>query len=147
MPLSALDPFYLLLITTLVLLAWIGYLEWRLKRLLVGKSGASLEEAISSLGQDVDKTNQTNEAIQEHLLKMEERLRRSVQRVKTVRFNPFPDQGGNYSFALGLLDERGDGVVVSTLYSRDKTSVYAKPIKNYASEFELTTEEKQAVAK
>ena len=147
MPLLALDPFYLLLAAVLILLAWIGYLEWRLRRLLVGKSGASLEDAITALVQSVKETDKVNEAIQQHLIKMEERLQKSLQRVQTVRFNPFPDQGGNHSFALGLLDERGDGVVISTLYSREKTSVYAKPIKNRASEFELTKEEHQAIAK
>lgn len=147
MPLLALDPFYLLLAAVLILLAWIGYLEWRLRRLLVGQSGASLEDAITALVQSVKETDKVNEAIQQHLIKMEERLQKSLQRVQTVRFNPFPDQGGNHSFALGLLDERGDGVVISTLYSREKTSVYAKPIKNRASEFELTKEEHQAIAK
>ncbi len=147
MPLFALDPFYLLLAAVLILLAWIGYLEWRLRRLLVGKSGASLEDAITALVQSVNETDKVNEAIQQHLIKMEERLQKSLQQVQTVRFNPFPDQGGNHSFALGLLDERGDGVVISTLYSREKTSVYAKPIKNRASEFELTKEERQAIAK
>lgn len=141
------DPFYLLIGVIVLLLAWIGYLEWRLKRLLSGKNGVSLEEAIVNLAENVRQTDNVNEEIQAHLIKMEERLRRSVQQVKTVRFNPFSDQGGNYSFAISLLDEHGDGAVISTLYSRDKTSVYAKPVKNRQSEYELSAEEKQALAK
>lgn len=141
------DPFYLLIGVIVLLLAWIGYLEWRLKRLLSGKNGVSLEEAIVNLAENVHQTDNVNEEIQAHLIKMEERLRRSVQQVKTVRFNPFSDQGGNYSFAISLLDEHGDGAVISTLYSRDKTSVYAKPVKNRQSEYELSAEEKQALAK
>jgi len=131
----------------LLLLAWVGYLEWRLKRLLAGKNGASLEEIIVALSENVRRTDNTNEEIQTHLVKMEERLQKSIQQVKTVRFNPFADQGGNYSFAVSLLDEHGNGAVISTLYSRDKTGVYAKPIKNRRSEYELSTEEQAAVAK
>ena len=142
-----LEPIYLLIVAILFLLAWVGYLEWRLKRLLSGKNGASLEEAIVTLAENVSQTDQTNEEIQVHLIRMEERLQKSVQQVKTVRFNPFSDQGGNYSFAISLLDEHGDGAVISTLYSRDKKSVYAKPIKNRQSEYELSAEEKQALVK
>lgn len=146
----ALAPAYLLillLVALALLLAWNIHLERRLHKLLQGKNGASLEDTIIALGQSVRETDEVNEEIQKHLIKMEERLQRSIQQVKTIRFNPFPDQGGNYSFALGLLDEHGDGVVISTLYSRDKTSAFAKPIKNRGSEFELTSEEKQAVSK
>ncbi len=143
----SIEPFYLLIGVIVILLAWVGYLEWRLKRLLAGKNGASLEEAIVTLAENVSETDQTNEEIQVHLIRMEERLQKSVQQVKTVRFNPFSDQGGNYSFAISLLDEHGDGAVISTLYSRDKTSVYAKPIKNRQSEYELSAEEKQALVK
>ena len=50
-------------------------------------------------------------------------LERDVQgsfgRIGLVRFNPFEDTGGNQSFALALLDGRGDGFVVSSLHARD----------------------------
>jgi hypothetical protein len=143
----AFDPFYLLVAAIILLLAWIAYQEYRLRRLLAGQNAATLEGTINALAESVKYTDSVNEEIQQHLLKMEERLRRSVQQVKTVRFNPFPETGGNHSFALSLLDEKGDGVVISTLYSREKTNVYAKPIKSRASEFELTVEEKQAIQK
>lgn len=142
-----LEPFYLLVAVILLLLAWVGYLEWRLKRLAAGKNGVSLEETIIALSENVRRTDNINKEIRAHLIEMEERLQRSIQQVKTVRFNPFADQGGNYSFAISLLDEHGDGAVISTLYSRDKTSVYAKPIKNRRSEYELSGEEQAAIAK
>ena len=78
----------------------------------------------------------------------EGRLRGSVQGIGVVRFNPFVSgQGGNQSFAAAFLDERGNGVVFSTLYSRDRVGVYAKPVENGASSFELTGEEKEAITK
>ena len=62
-----------------------------------------------------------------------------------MRFNPFPDQGSNQSFAIGMLNEEGDGVVFSSLYSRDRMSVFAKPIKNNKSEYELSDEERKVL--
>ena len=54
--------------------------------------------------------------------------RKALQRVGLVRFNPFEDTGGNQSFALALLDADRDGVIVSSLHSRDLTRVYAKAV-------------------
>ena len=52
--------------------------------------------------------------------------RRSFQRIGLVRFNPFEDTGGNQSFALALLDQAGDGFVVSSLHARAGTRVYGE---------------------
>ncbi len=67
--------------------------------------------------------------------------------METIRFNPFPDQGSNQSFAIGMLNEDGDGVVISSLYSRDRMSIFAKPVKDKKSTYELSTEEKEALRK
>ena len=80
---------------------------------------------------------------------VEKRLKRSVQAVGTVRFNPFrgDGSGGNQSFASAFVSEKGDGVVISSIYSRDLVGIYAKPVENGVSRFELTQEEKEAVTK
>jgi len=75
------------------------------------------------------------------------RLRSTLQGVGLVRFNPFEGQGqgGNQSFAIAFLDEYSNGVVLSTLYARDRVGVYAKPIEKGISTYELTNEEKEAI--
>jgi hypothetical protein len=69
----------------------------------------------------------------------------SVQNVGLVRFNPFQDTGGDQSFALALLDKRGDGVVISSLHTRTSTRMYARPIKASVANSSLSEEEAQAV--
>lgn len=135
--------FLALAVVTLGLAIWVALLERRLGRLLRGKNAATLEEVIHLLHHRVAGTDETNEQIKKHLLAIEKRLGRSIQHVKTVRFNPFRDQGqgSNQSFATAFLDEHGDGVVISSLYTRDGVSVYAKPVNTRQSEFELTEEE------
>jgi hypothetical protein len=73
-------------------------------------------------------------------------LPQAIQRVGLVRFNPFDDTGGDQSFALALLDGRGDGVVISSLHSRSGTRFYAKPVKAGRTTHALATEEAQALA-
>ena len=85
----------------------------------------------------------------EYFKSVESRLKRSIQAVETVRFNPFKGTGagGNQSFSTTFLSEKGDGVVLSTLHSRDRVSVFSKPLKNFTSEFETSAEEKSVIKK
>ncbi|HUG30041.1 MAG TPA: DUF4446 family protein [Candidatus Limnocylindria bacterium] len=69
----------------------------------------------------------------------------SLGRVGLVRFNPFEDTGGNQSFALALLDGRGDGFIVSSLHARTGTRLYAKAVTAGASETALSEEESEAL--
>jgi len=72
-------------------------------------------------------------------------LRRAVQRVGVVRFNPFPDAGGDQSFAVALLDAEGNGLVISSLHGRTETRVFAKGVANGRSRHALSAEEQDAI--
>ncbi|MCE9628572.1 MAG: DUF4446 family protein [Candidatus Vogelbacteria bacterium] len=135
-----------LLVLILILLAWIVYLEIRLGRLFRGKKATNFEGIIADIGQAIDELfSQTNQGTK-RLDNIEQRLRRTLSKFHTVRFNPFKDHGGNQSFATCLMDDSGDGVVVSSIYTRDKVSVYAKPLTHQQSTYELTEEERQSIA-
>jgi hypothetical protein len=69
-----------------------------------------------------------------------------VSGVSVKRFDPFQNAGGQQSFASALLNEKGDGVVLSGIHSRDGVRVYAKEVKKFASERELSEEETGAIA-
>lgn len=52
----------------------------------------------------------------------------NISRVTLRRFNPYQDTGGDQSFVLALLNEKGDGVVLSSLHSRAATRVFGKKV-------------------
>lgn len=149
MPLDSFTILYIAAGIVLVLLLWIIRLEWKVYNLLKGQSGRSLEASFVATKKSVDGLERYRRELEQYLSGVEERLRRSIQGVSTIRFNPFKGggTGGNQSFAVSLLDEKGDGVVFSSLYARDRMSVFAKPIKDGVSEFELTAEEKEVIEK
>lgn len=126
---------------------WMIITEKRLKRFFSGKKAKDLEDIIVALERDIVKLNKEKEDIQKDISAINTKLKKSIRGLETIRFNPFPDQGSNQSFAIGMLNEEGDGVVFSSLYSRDRMSVFAKPIKNNKSEYELSDEEKEALKK
>jgi hypothetical protein len=74
-----------------------------------------------------------------------ELLRSAVSQVGVVRYDAFDDMGGALSFSAALLDERGDGVVVSAINGRTETRCYAKPVAGGRSEHNLSREEEAAI--
>lgn len=133
---------------TVVLGILVVRLELKLRKFLLGKNAATLEDSIADLDRRAEEFAAFRKEIEKYLEGVERRLKQSVSGVETVRFNPFKgSSGSNQSFATAFLNEHGDGVIISSLYSRDRVSVYAKPVENRTSAYELTEEEKQAIAK
>ena len=100
---------------------------------------------LQNLGEELKKLDLSREKTDAYLKKAEERLKKSLKQVGIVRFNPFGETGSNQSFSMAFLDERGNGAVISTLYTRDNIKVYAKPVTEYKSEYTLTPEEEEAI--
>jgi hypothetical protein len=126
---------------------WIIVTEKRLKRFFLGKKAKDLEDTIAILESEISKLNKARDIIEKEISIINAKLKKSIRGLETIRFNPFPDQGSNQSFAVGMLNEEGDGLVISSLYSRDRMSVFAKPVKNGKSEYELSDEERRALDK
>ena len=127
-------------------LIWVMTLQMRLKKLLRGKAGHDLEDLFRQSNTDLERLMRAREEINKEIDAMKEKMRHHIRGIQTVRFNPFKDSGSNQSFATALLDDDGNGVVISTLYSRDRVGVYAKPLAGHRSEYELSDEERQAIA-
>ncbi|OGG47433.1 hypothetical protein A2671_02425 [Candidatus Kaiserbacteria bacterium RIFCSPHIGHO2_01_FULL_49_13] len=140
-------PLYLLFSIVVCLIVWIVGIENRLRRLLRGKNAATLEDTLRSLSSGQDDLIAFHQDLESYLKSVEERLRRSIQSVHTLRFNPFQGSGGggNQSFATAFLNEKGDGLILSSLYARGQVSLFAKPVKGGVSEFELSEEEGRAL--
>lgn len=69
----------------------------------------------------------------------------ALRHVAVVRYDAFGDMGGRLSFTVALLDDAGDGVVVSSIHGRSEARTYAKGIKGGQSEQSLSAEEQQAI--
>ena len=79
--------------------------------------------------------------------RLSDRIKKKVASVPTLRFNPFQGDGNgsNQSFSSVFVDEEGSGVVITSMHTRERTNIFAKPLKNWQSEYELSEEEKQAI--
>jgi aspartate aminotransferase-like enzyme len=109
----------------------------------------TIEDSLIEIAKELDTLTEYKEESEEYLKKVEIRLRKSIQSVEARRFNPFKGTGagGNQSFAVSFLNENGEGLILSSLYSSDRMSVFAKPVHKFVSPFELTDEENAALEK
>lgn len=83
--------------------------------------------------------------ISEELEKLKEEGGFSIKKIGIVRYNPFSEVGGNQSFSIALLDGKRNGIVITSLFTREGNRVFAKPIKEGQSQYFLSGEEKEAI--
>ena len=135
-------------IICLFLIAWNIRLEIKNRRLLRGKGARSLEDTFINIQRDLDKFEVFKKEVEAYLINIERRLSTSIRGVHNISFSAFQGlESGGKSFATALLNEKGDGVILSSLHARERVSIFAKQIKNYKSEVELSEEEMEALTK
>jgi hypothetical protein len=117
-----------------------------LKNITKGVSKKDLKTILNELVSSLKDAGKEIEAIQQDIDDIEIKMKAHIQKIGFIRFNPFSDTGGNQSFSFCLLDDHNDGIVITSLHSRDSTRIYSKKIKNGTSkERELSKEEKEAL--
>jgi len=119
----------------------------KLKALFNGKKATDLEGV---LFEEIKRMKKAEINIQE-LFETTKILKgitdKTIQKVNIIRFNPFKDTGGDQSFAIAMLDSQDNGIVISSLFTRQGTRIYSKPIKNGQSTYPLSKEELEVLKK
>ena len=72
--------------------------------------------------------------------------RDALRHLAVVRYDAFGDMGGHLSWSLALLDDAGDGVVLTSIHGRSDARAYAKSVSGWASDAQLSPEEEEAIA-
>lgn len=120
-------------------------LKKRIKIFFDGSRAEDLEELMSQEFKRIKNLEEAVKKLTEEYKKTQGISLKSLHRVGIVRFNPFKDTGGDQSFVVALLDAKNNGVILSSLYTREGTRIYAKPINNRESKYGLSNEEKEAL--
>ena len=148
---STLDPVVIgLIILSIILIITLGFVTYmyiKLRRFLIGINSDHIGDSLTHVSRNLEDLQAFRKNLETYLDNVERRLKKSVQSVHTVRFNPFKGTGGggNQSFSTAFLNEEGDGVIISSLYSREHVSVFSKPVNKHSSEFELSEEERESL--
>lgn len=111
--------------------------------------GAGLAVALTRIGrlrQEVRRLGHARPVGTGDLAALRSDLEQALRHVAVVRYDAFGDMGGRLSFSAALVDDRGDGLVFSSIHARGESRTYAKGVVGGSSDATLTPEEQQALA-
>ncbi len=133
-----------------LLFALISLLRLRRMRkhyeLLQGEDGTeSFITAVSRKVAEVEELRGDVEQVRTHVESLRLDVADAIRHVAVVRYDAFNDMGGRMSFSAALLDDAGDGLVISSINGRTETRTYAKGVKDGASDAVLSPEEEQVI--
>lgn len=143
--------FFILQVVGVIVLIIIGLRLKKLIRqyrcLLKGKSGENLEEFLLRLGKRTDNLEASLEKMEKDINNFREESRNYLQKWALLRYKAFANIGGDQSFSLVVLNPRGDGFILSSIYGREESRMYAKAIKKGKSVYPLSDEEQKVLVK
>ncbi|MDR3560981.1 MAG: DUF4446 family protein [Negativicutes bacterium] len=147
-------PAIILSMTVLIFIALIIFISINMKlsklnrryeKMMQGVQGDNLEQMLMGHIGEVKQAMNRVDSLAKDCERLDRVLRTCVQKVGIVRFNAFEDTGSDLSFAIALLNAENNGVVISSLFGRNDSRTYGKPVVNGQSSYFLTAEEKQAL--
>lgn len=135
----------ILLVLTLVNASKIKKMKTKYTKFMGDLSDRNIEELMDTCLEELKDLRLKNREMENHINYIERNVLQCVQKMGIVRFNAFENVGSDLSYAVALLDSGDNGVVISSIYSRDNSTTYAKPIMSGKSKYSLSAEEIQAL--
>ena len=125
----------------------VNSMERRYQAMMQGAFGESIEEMMKNRIKDIEDLKKRTSDLEQERDRLECLLRACLQKAGVIRFNAFQETGSDLSFAVALLDDYVNGVVMTSIFGRNDSRVYAKPLVKGESTYSLTNEEKDAIEK
>lgn len=79
------------------------------------------------------------------LMRFKNESKLNIQRVGLAKYNPFDETGGDHSFSLVLLDGNKNGIIITSLHTRERTRLYLKEVLTGKTKIELSKDELKAL--
>jgi hypothetical protein len=133
------------LVVTLTLLISNARLKRKLRKWQSIHKTADLERVYDETLIEVASIAEQVKAFGERVRDVEAKMNQKISTARILRYNAFPEVGSDLSFSLALLDDEQNGVVLSSIYGRQESRIYAKPIVHGLSKYPLTEEEEHVL--
>jgi hypothetical protein len=130
---------FIVLLSVVGSIAVVAIYHWAVARPRFRSSGiTALQTGPGGSGRDLDE-------LRSRVAALEAASVGALQHVGFVRFNAFADVGSELSYALAAIDGRGNGFLISSIYSREEVRSYAKAVRDFATDKDLSAEEQRAL--
>lgn len=137
----------ILFIMVIVAFKSLGKVENRIRRLTRGVDNKNLEQLIESYFDKIDESKEKVDTLEGNFNQLNTQLKSCIQKTAIIRYKAFEDVGSDLSFSIALLDEYNNGMIITSIYSREDSMVYGKPIDRGISRYDLSEEEKEVLNK
>jgi predicted phosphohydrolase len=141
------------LIVVVIAIVWLvvlsGVLLWlvlTLRNLLKGAPNRDFLTVFKAIEDTQTLNNQEIKALKRNLADLQNQVMGHVQKIGLAKYNPFNESGGDHSFSLVLLDGNKNGIIITSLHTRERTRLYTKVVKSGRSEITLSNEETKALS-
>jgi len=138
-------------ILLIITLCKLKKLKRRVDALTRGKDAETMEDSILNFFDRIECLEDAEKKMHKDIRDIKENLKITYQKCGLVKYDAFREMSGALSYSLALLDKENNGVLISSMYSREGCYTYAKDIVNGECKINLSDEEqealKQAVAK
>lgn len=136
---------FIMFILILILFVRVSALKRRLRALLGNSEAKDIEEAIIQSHQQLAQMKEDQGWLRKELNMLAEQAKKMKARTAIVRYNAFHETGSDLSFSIAIVDEAGNGLVLTGIHNRAETQMYAKPLENGKSKYSLSPEEIEAI--
>ena len=131
--------------TAVVALVQLAHIRRSYTLLGAAEGRETFVDVVARTREDFRDLNRAVETLDTEVGQVRRELAQALRHVSVVRYDAFGDLGGRFSFSAALLDDSGDGLVLTSIHGRTETRTYLKGISSGVADIELSPEESQAV--
>lgn len=126
----------------------VSRMKSRYYEMMTGVEGANLEKMLLAHIKEMKGVAEENRRLKEENKRLDALLQTATTRIGIVRFSAFADMGSDLSYAVAMLDSHNNGVIFSSIFAREDSRSYVKPIEGgRCANYKLTREEAEALEK
>lgn len=132
---------FILIIILIASLISTSKMKDRYRKIMKGTNNKNLEELLVSSLDKIDNMEEITNEVKDMCNKTSKKVSSCIQKVAMQRYKAFEDIGSDLSYSIALLDGSNNGVIITSIYSRNESITYAKPIDDGISRYDLSQEE------
>lgn len=136
---------FILFIMLIISFKAIGKLEKKFRKFTRGVDNKNIEQVIETYFDKIDESKDKVDVLAENYKVLNEKLKNCVQKTAMKRYKAFENVGSDLSFSIALLNEYNSGMIITGIYGREDSVVYAKPIDRGISRYDLSEEEEEVL--
>jgi len=137
----------ILFLLIIALFVKLGKMKKRYEALMNGERNANLEELLIGIQTRINGLDEKGADADRQIAAILKKMSGMQGKIGIYRYSAFGEVGNDLSFSIAMLNDKSDGVVLTGIYGRDQTYLYAKPLERGESTYTLSPEEKEVVSR